>query len=101
MKKYFVLIVLSINACLDMSAQTTRMFFALNNKVTHLYPLDVYIGNDLVDGWDLAQLTAEATRCVRVRRSADDAEQDIGFINGDFDTAGFNAFIGSGDGYIV
>jgi hypothetical protein len=37
----------------------------------------------------------------RVRRSSDDAEQDIGFdVNGDVDLAALNAFVGANDGRI-
>ncbi|RMD81499.1 MAG: hypothetical protein D6820_05045, partial [Lentisphaerae bacterium] len=39
---------------------------------------------------------------IRVRRSSDDAEQDIGFGADDFlDTAALTAFVGSGDGYVT
>jgi hypothetical protein len=39
---------------------------------------------------------------VRVRRSSDDAEQDIGFDgNGMLDTAALTSFVGSGDGYVT
>ncbi|RMD96836.1 MAG: hypothetical protein D6816_18380, partial [Bacteroidetes bacterium] len=39
---------------------------------------------------------------IRVRRSSDDAEQDIGFGTDDFlDTAALTAFVGSGDGYVT
>lgn len=38
---------------------------------------------------------------VRVRRSSDNAEQDIGFKNFAFDTASFSSFVGGGSGYIV
>lgn len=37
---------------------------------------------------------------IRVRRSSDNAEQDIGFDGVDLDTAALLAFVGSGSGYI-
>lgn len=38
--------------------------------------------------------------CLRVRRSSDNTEQDIGFTaNGDFDSAAFTAFVGGGNGF--
>lgn len=36
---------------------------------------------------------------LRVRRSSDDAETDIEFVNGDFDTATYEAFVGGGNGF--
>ena len=39
---------------------------------------------------------------IRVRRSSDDAEQDIGFdANNDLDTASLLSFVGSGDGFVT
>ncbi len=39
---------------------------------------------------------------ITVRRSSDDAEQDIGFdVNGDLDTVSLLSFVGSGDGFVV
>lgn len=40
-------------------------------------------------------------KAVRIRRSSDNTESDIGFdANGDFDTSAFNTFIGAGDGFV-
>jgi hypothetical protein len=39
--------------------------------------------------------------CIRVRRSSDNAEQDIGFVANELDTAALLAFVGSGNGLIV
>lgn len=36
---------------------------------------------------------------LKVRRSSDDTEMDIGFLNGDFDSAAYEAFIGGGNGF--
>ena len=38
---------------------------------------------------------------VRVRRSSDNAETDIGFSDKDFNMSAFNAFVGGGTGYVV
>jgi hypothetical protein len=46
--------------------------------------------------------TAYAGSAVRVRRSSDNTESDIGFTaNGNFDATAFSSFIGAGSGYIV
>jgi len=44
--------------------------------------------------------TAYAGSCIKVRRSSDDATQDIGFSAGILDTASLLTFIGVGNGYI-
>ena len=38
--------------------------------------------------------------CIRVRRSSDDTELDIGFVNGLLDTASLLDFVGSGNGFV-
>jgi hypothetical protein len=43
--------------------------------------------------------TDYAGAAVRVRRSTDNAEQDIGFSGNDFDASAFSSFIGAGSGY--
>jgi hypothetical protein len=39
--------------------------------------------------------------CIRVRRSSDNAEQDIGFVGVDLDTAALLSFVGAGDGLVT
>lgn len=47
-------------------------------------------------------LTSYTGSILRIRRSSDNAEQDIGYVaNGDLDTAAVSTFIGGGSGYIV
>jgi hypothetical protein len=38
--------------------------------------------------------------CIEVRRSSDDALQNIGFVNGVLDTASLLSFVGAGDGFV-
>lgn len=40
-------------------------------------------------------------QCLRVRRSSDNAEQDIGFLNDKLDTASLTSFVGANDGFVV
>lgn len=42
-----------------------------------------------------------AGKCMNVRRSSDNATQDIGFIGANLDTAALTAFVGSNDGFVV
>lgn len=45
--------------------------------------------------------TAYTGACIRVRRSSDNTEQDIGFSAGVLDTAALLSFVGAGDGFVV
>lgn len=52
--------------------------------------------------YSLRKLRGKYTgHAVRVRRSSDNAEQDIGFAGKDFDWSAFNTFVGAGTGYVV
>lgn len=46
------------------------------------------------------QRTAYAGSCLRVRRSSDNTEQDIGFVGGFLDIASMLTFCGSGNGFV-
>jgi hypothetical protein len=39
--------------------------------------------------------------CIRVRRSSDNTEQDIGFVNDELDTTALLSFVGSNNGYVT
>lgn len=45
--------------------------------------------------------TAYTGACIRVRRSSDNAEQDIGFSGIDLDAAALLSFVGAGDGFVT
>jgi hypothetical protein len=53
----------------------------------------------------LIKLTPTSTNCIRVRRSSDNAEQDIGFVanvpNSPIDTTALLSFVGAGNGFIA
>jgi hypothetical protein len=55
--------------------------------------------------YSLRKLTPNATNCIRVRRTSDNTEQDIGFVanvpNSPIDTAALLAFVGAGNGFVV
>jgi hypothetical protein len=44
--------------------------------------------------------TAYTGNCIEVRRSSDNALQNIGFVNGVLDTASLLSFVGAGDGFV-
>lgn len=45
--------------------------------------------------------TAYSGDCIKVRRSSDNAEQDIGFVNNYLDTNSLKTFVGANDGAVV
>lgn len=45
--------------------------------------------------------SAYAGSAIRVRRSSDNTEQDIGFVSEDLDTASLAAFVGAGNGFLT
>jgi hypothetical protein len=55
--------------------------------------------------YSLRKLTPSATNCIRVRRSSDNTEQDIGFVanvpNSPIDTTALLAFVGAGNGFVT
>lgn len=59
-----------------------------------LYPADA--------AYSLRKLrTAYSGSAIRVRRSSDNTEQDIGFLGNDLDTASLLSFVGANDGRVV
>lgn len=61
--------------------------------------LDDYPGADAA--YSLRQLAGSQTNAIRVRRSSDNVEQDIGFVNGELDESALTTFVGAGDGFIA
>jgi hypothetical protein len=65
------------------------------------YILDL-LGVSAAAAYSTHQLKSSATNCVRVRRSSDNAELDIGFTaSGELDTAALLDFVGSGSGFVT
>lgn len=62
--------------------------------------LDTYGGSAVA--YSLRKLSSTYSgSAIRVRRSSDNAEQDIGFVSGDLDTSSLLSFVGAGSGYIT
>lgn len=51
--------------------------------------------------YSLKKLISTATRAIRVRRSSDNVEQDVGFSGDALDTAALAAFVGSGSAFVT
>lgn len=62
------------------------------------YILDTYSVNEAYSV--TRQLKSTAPYAIRVRRSSDNTEQDIGFVNGNLDTSSLLSFVGDGSGYV-
>jgi trimeric autotransporter adhesin len=59
------------------------------------------ISTSVASAYSLRKLRAAYTgSAIRVRRGSDNAQQDIGFVGNDLDTASLSSFVGSGDGFI-
>lgn len=100
-----------------LSAPSVSPFFGGNNKALMTvreymaYPsgsnaifLDTLTPTPRAVIW-LDKRISTATNCIRVRRSSDNTEQDIGFsgttVGSGLDTTALLAFVGSGSGYLV
>lgn len=61
--------------------------------------LDTYTG--AAAAYSLRKLRTGSPNAIRVRRSSDSTEQDIGFVSGALDTATLLTFCGAGDGFVT
>jgi len=62
--------------------------------------LDTYGGSAVA--YSLRKLSSTYSgSAIRVRRSSDNAEQDIGFVDGDLDTSSLLSFVGANNGFIT
>jgi len=62
-------------------------------------PLNTYTGAQVA--YSLRRLESNASNCIRVRRSSDDAEQDIGFTNNELDVSSLTSFVGANNGFVT
>jgi len=70
-----------------------------NIKSSSYNALDVITG--AVMAYSIYKLYSAATKCVRVRRSSDDTEADIGFSGNYIDIVALNAHLGASNGYVT
>lgn len=69
-------------------------------SVTTLALLDAY--PNAAAAYSVRKLRSAYTgSAIRVRRSSDNTEQDIGFVNNVLDTSSLTSFCGSGDGFVT
>jgi len=67
-----------------------------------LYPYLIdAVSSSSDSAYSLRQLSSSVSNCIRVRRSSDNTEQDIGFSSNVLDTSSLTSFVGSNDGFIT
>ena len=72
--------------------------FRFQSAPSASYLLDSYSSEG---GYSMRKISSTATNCIRVRRSNDNAEQDIGFVGDDLDTTSLLSFVGANDGFVT
>ena len=72
--------------------------YSFQSSPSASYLLDTYSSEG---GYSMRKISSTATNCIRVRRSSDNAEQDIGFVGNDLDTASLLSFVGANDGFVT
>lgn len=75
--------------------------FSPIGKASNEKALDRYNKTQTASAYALRRLKSNVSKVIRVHRSSDDAEMDIGCIGENLDTATLLAFCGSGSGYVA
>jgi hypothetical protein len=76
-----------------------RKFIFGGSYASYSYLLDLYPNATV--GYSLRKLRSDYSGAsIRVRRSLDNTEQDIGFVGNNLDTASLLAFVGVGNGFV-
>lgn len=76
----------------------SRKFVFGGSYLSHVFIVDVF---SAPVAYDLKKISSTATLCVRVRRSSDNAETDIGFLENDIDSVSLLSFVGVGNGFVT
>ena len=98
-----LLLIVTILFSLYSSGQSPMFKLIAKKASSCSYLLDQYSG--AAAAYSLRLLDCDyAGDAIRVRRSSDNTEDDIGFVNGNLDTASLKTFVGTGgsdDGFVV
>lgn len=77
-----------------------RSFAAAIPPEVCTYPLDTYTGSSAA--YSVRKLSSSYSgKALKVRRSSDDAEQDVDFIGCELDTASMKTFVGANNGFVT
>jgi hypothetical protein len=82
---------------------------SIESNINSYYNINSAIGSNLLDlyqysaaAYSVRKLrTAYTGSAIRVRRSSDNAEQNIGFVNNELDTASLATFVGANNGFVT
>jgi hypothetical protein len=88
-------VIFSGNNSANQTAIITNQNIYYNMPLLDIYP-------SAATAYSLRKLrTAYAGSAIRVRRSSDNAEQDIGFSGGNLDTSALTTFVGANNGFVT
>lgn len=91
-----LLLVILFSWCLSASSQVIRAnkYYVGSAASSYSYLLDTYTGASV--GYSMYKLRSAYTgKCLKVRRSSDNTESDIDFVNNFLDTATLKTFVGT------
>jgi len=72
------------------------------NQAVDTETLPADFGSGATASYSLRKVESAYTGdAIRVRRASDNAEQDIGFVDGELDTSSLETFCGAGDGFVT
>lgn len=77
---------------------------SINTKYPDYLPIPILESYNVNDayGWSIPyQIKSTASFAIRIRRSSDNTETDIGFVGGVLDTAAITSFVGANSAYIT
>ena len=78
---------------------STSYLSILNTPLSSGAALDEF-GQDALFGYSLRKVRDDADKCIRVRRSSDNTEQDIGFSGEELDSSALQTFAEGADCYV-
>jgi hypothetical protein len=78
---------------------TGKPSILLESDLVPTYILDNF--SNIAVAYSIRQLKTGVTNAIRIRRDNDNTETDIGFVNGQLDTATITSFVGSNTAYIT
>jgi len=83
------------------TTQVNKIYLGSNLVWEKASPLLLDLYPDADAAYSLRKLrTAYSGSAIRVRRSSDNAEQDINFVGNELDTGSLLSFVGAGDGFV-
>lgn len=82
----------------EITLNRTEVITDSQSNIGQLYLTEEYTPLRL---YALRKVNRNSTRSIRVRRSSDNTERDIGFVGDELDTATLLSFVGAGNGFVT